>query len=150
MTGGIMRLSFLIALLITVSIAGAALALPVVVRWGGPGYDPAVRKMSASSLFSAHPDLYAPDGPAHFEIWVDSEKTVNGVWRMVIRQEGQKDIDSGRCYKSQKHITAPYACRFRKTDFLDHKGTGEVVVFDQDGQELLTSPVDIIQLKQVF
>jgi hypothetical protein len=150
MTGGLMRISFLIALLITVSMAGAALALPIVVRWGGPGHDPALKGTNISSLFSAHPDLNAPDGIAHFQIWVDSEKTVNGVWRMVIRQKGQEDILSTNCSRAQLHINAPYSCRFRKSDFLSRKGIGEITVFDQNNRELLTYPVDMIQLKQVF
>jgi hypothetical protein len=125
------------------------LAYPQTVRWGGPGYDPASRRNS-SSLFSAHPDLHTPDGIAHFEIWVDSEKTVNGVWRMIIRQEGQEDIASTRCRRAQRHLNAPFACRFRKADLLEHKGHAEIMVFDQDSRELLKGPVDILQLKQVF
>jgi hypothetical protein len=146
-----MRPGFLAVLLITVfTLEMAAFALPVVVRWGGPGYDPNIKKTSASSLFSAHPDLYVPDGKAHFQIWVDSKKTVNGVWRMVIRQEGEKDISSTYCNRAQRHLTAPYACRFRKSDLLSRKGAGEITVFDKDGRELLTAPVDIIRIKQVF
>jgi len=146
-----MRTSFLIVLLVLgLTFGSAVLADWEVVRWGGPGYDPASRGKNYSSLFSAHPDLTAGMGKAHFQIWVDSEKTAQGVGSMVIRQEGRKDIFSSYCNKAQRHITAPYACRFKKSDFVNRAGIGMLTVIGRDGQELLHIFADITRIKQVF
>jgi hypothetical protein len=146
-----MRTSFLIVLLVVgLAFGSAALANVEVQRWGGSGYDPASRGKNYSSLFSAHPDLFAPGGKAHFQIWVDSVKTFKGVRSMIIRQEGHNDIFSSYCYKAQKHITAPYACSFNKADFLSRSGMAVLVVIDREGRELLRNPIDIMRIKQVF
>jgi hypothetical protein len=146
-----MRFNFFPALLIVILLTGTVvLAAPVVVRWGGPGYDPAAKGKNYSSLFSAHPDLTAGAGMAHFEIWVDSEKTANGVGRMVIRQQGREDLVSTYCHKAQLHITAPYSCRFKKADFLGRAGIGELTVYSPEGQDLLRIFADISRIKQVF
>jgi hypothetical protein len=146
-----MRNSFLIVLFTGgLFLTSLAMAEIVVVRWGGPGYDPAARGKNNSSLFSAYPDMNAPSAKSSFQIWVDSEKTVQGVGRMVVRQEGQREIVSQNCFKAQLHIDAPYACRFKKADFFGRKGSGELVVFDRDGQKLLKSIIDFLEIKKVF
>jgi hypothetical protein len=145
-----MRISFLIVLLVFgLTFGSAVLAGGEVVRWGGPGYDPASRGKNYSSLFSAHPDL-SVGGKAHFQLWVDSEKTFQGVGSMVIRQQGHKDVFSSYCSKAQRHIMAPYACRFKKSDFVNRAGIGELIVFGRDGQELIRIFADITRIKQVF
>jgi len=146
-----MRISFLIVLLVLgLAFNSAVLAAGEVTRWGGPGYDPASRGKNYSSLFSAHADLSAGGGSQHFQIWVDSEKTVNGVGSMVFRQGGHKDVVSSYCSKAQLHINAPYACHFKKSVFLSRAGIGELIVNGRDGQELLRVFADITRIKQVF
>ena len=94
--------------------------------------------------------MYAPGAKSNFQIWVDSEKTAQGVGRMVVKQEGQKEIVSQNCFKAQLHINAPYACRFKKADFFARRGSGELLVFDRDDQELLRSTIDLMEIKKVF
>jgi len=147
----VVRTAFLISILILVSmLSSAVLASGVVVRWGGPGYDPASRDKNYSSLFSARADQASGAVSSHFQIWVDSDKTSQGVGSMTIRQQGHKDVVSIYCSKAQKHITAPYACRFKKSDFLSRAGIGELIVLDPSGRELLRTFADITRIKQVF
>lgn len=114
------------------------------VKWGGPGYDPALKK-SGSALFRIMASTFKA-GAA--EIWVDSAKTVEEVGSIELLSP-QDSVSSENCWKAMKHINAPWACEFPLKRLAGLTGRGSIVVKDRSGKLLLSEDVDFDLFSQV-
>lgn len=96
-------------------------------RWGGPGYDPAL-KGEASSRFTIRPQFNNIDV---LDILVDTKETVQEVGHMDLIGPSGVQLTSQYCHKAMKHITAPWACGFTKDEMQRQSGEGEIKIFDR-------------------
>lgn len=113
-------------------------------RWGGSGYDPALKGIGRiSSKFMARSHSKNSE---QIEIWVDSKKTVKEAGRMVLGLDNGKKISSQECWKAMMHLNAPWACCFQKEDIKNFSGIGKVEVSDRVDNILLTEQIDFDKL----
>ena len=88
--------------------------------WGEAGYDK--RKSKRFCVRPAYQDA------EHVEIWVDSHKAQEGISSVEMTTAKGSVIASERCWKAQKHPSAPIACSFDRADFKNLSGIGQLEV----------------------
>lgn len=116
------------------------------VRWGGPGYDPALKGKN-SSRFTARPHF--KDGTA-IDILVDDKRTVRDVGRInLISSDGIQE-SSELCSKAMHHIEAPWACGFYKAEIQEMRGSGTIKVFNRSNELLLEDVIDFDAMNSRF
>ncbi len=90
-------------------------------QWGGPGYDPDLKenKDYKSSRYTAR-FMYNYNenhfDESVFEVLVDAKETVREVGQIDLMTSNGDVVSSKTCWKAMRHITAPWACSFQKSD----------------------------------
>lgn len=134
----------IISLAIIFLTSSILLASKIDFRWGGSGYDPALKgRGRVSSKFMARSHFKNPE---LLEIWVDSNKTVKEVGRMILNSGNGTKIPSQICWKAMMHLNAPWACCFQKEDIRNLAGIGKVEVLDRTDNILLSERIDFDKL----
>ena len=111
-------------------------------RWGGPGYDPALKN---SSRFMARRNIDMDKNTT--EIWVDSKETVNEVGQMRLTSSDGKEMSSLQCWKAMRHIMAPWACSFRNEEIKQLSGLGKITVENSARQIIIIEVVNLDELR---
>jgi len=133
-----MKIRTALCLIFLVVTSHFALAFQHEFRWGGPGYDPALKGRDFSR-FTARLHF---KNKTIIDIMVDHKKTVGEVGRIdLISAEGAQ-ISSEYCWKAMKHIQAPWACSFQKGEINEKRGVGRIKVFNRSNELLIEDAID--------
>ncbi|MCD4780948.1 MAG: hypothetical protein K8S27_10435 [Candidatus Omnitrophica bacterium] len=115
-------------------------------KWGGHGYDPALKGKN-SSRFAARPHF---KDETVIDIVVNDKKTVREVGGIdLISSEGVQ-ISSEYCAKTMRHIEAPWACGFNKAKIQKMNGSGTMKVFNRSNKLLFKDEIDFDAINQLF
>lgn len=115
-------------------------------KWGGPGYDPALKKRNSHRFLAQ--EHFKND--TMIDIWVDSKETVKEVGRMDLISSDKTKLSSNRCYKAMRHITAPWSCAFQKNKFQEISGEGTIHVFDRSNKLLIKNSINFDVINKKF
>ena len=129
----------LFGLILATLFSGALLAAEHVYRWGGPGFDPALKKVVSSSRFSAMLNL---TNDRLIDISVDSPEVQKGIGQLVLTDQHGKTIVSKDCHKAMRHVTAPVICSFEVDQLNRLGGQGYIVIMNESGQVVLRGDID--------
>lgn len=113
-----------------------ALSLQNLFTWGGPGYDPALKK---SFRYSLRPH---DNDDALMDIWVDAKETTEEVAEIRLIPANGEAVSSKTCWAAMRHITSPWACSFQKSEVQKLTGTGNIETYDHSQRMLLKDEID--------
>ena len=115
-------------------------------QWGGKGYDPALKNRPTSARFAIRPHYDYQTQPPGIdatlvEVLVDAAETANEIGAIRLASQ-EHEARLQQCWKAMRHITAPWACTFKRTDIQTLRGTGTIQVVDRSNRTLLEEPAD--------
>lgn len=108
-------------------------------RWGGRGYDPELKKENYSSRFIVRPHF---KDAGLIDMAVDSKETVKETGQIDLVSGDGIVVSSSQCFKAMHHISAPWACSFKKEDLPELAGQGKIRVKDKSGRIILEDKID--------
>ncbi len=73
--------------------------------------------------------------PSLISGWIREKRSEVG--QMTLLADKEAAISSQSCWKAMKHITAPWACSFQKSNLESLTGTGKIQTSDKSGHLLL-------------
>jgi hypothetical protein len=108
-------------------------------EWGEPGFDGQGRS----------PRFRACCAGAEIQLSVDTAETVGSIGSMTLMTPDGLSLSSQRCYKAQRHRSAPWACTWFYGELTSLAGDGRLRVSDRAGAPLLDAAVDLDRLARM-
>ncbi|MBP9854928.1 MAG: hypothetical protein KBD53_08685 [Candidatus Omnitrophica bacterium] len=128
------------------SMTTLAFAAPNELKWGGDGFDPALKEYSEYS-FTKYTARFQYGDESLVEIVVDAEETVSDVGSMTLVSSENTSLSSQYCSKAMRHVSAPWACIFSKKDLENLRGKGKMIIIDSAQNQILEDTIDFDALR---